>query len=172
MRVISAAQRRAYVMISPVADGSAAAECIVWVRVWAYGGTKSSWSAVRVRGRGGQGGGGGGGGGRSGGGGGAGGVGRPCSPRIQIGGVTDFGKRGSEADFTFPDLPLQIKSCPSQRFYLHGSDSCVRYSEIPHLPATIFTLISLLRATARRLRLRFREHALATFLSTPTTSRS
>ena len=42
MRVISAAQRRAYVMISPVADGSAAAECIVRVRVWAYGGTKSS----------------------------------------------------------------------------------------------------------------------------------
>ena len=29
-------------MISPVADGSAAAECIVRVRVWAYGGTKSS----------------------------------------------------------------------------------------------------------------------------------
>ena len=76
--------------------------------------------------------------------------------------MTDFGKRGSEADFTFPDLPLQIKSCPSQRFYLHGSDSCVRYSEIPHLPATIFTLISLLRATARRSRLRFREHTLAT----------
>ena len=29
-------------MISPVADGSAAAECIVRVRVWAYGGTKTS----------------------------------------------------------------------------------------------------------------------------------
>ena len=42
MRVIGAAQGRAYVMISPTANGSAAAECIVWVRVWAYGCTKTS----------------------------------------------------------------------------------------------------------------------------------
>ena len=42
MRVIGAAQGRAYVMISPTANGSAAAECIVWVRVWAYGCTKAS----------------------------------------------------------------------------------------------------------------------------------
>ena len=31
-----------YVMISPTANESAAAECIVWVRVWAYGCTKTS----------------------------------------------------------------------------------------------------------------------------------
>ena len=52
---------------------------------------------------------------------------RPCSPRIQIGGVTDFGKRGSEADFTPPDLPLQIKICPSQRFYLGRSEKTVSW---------------------------------------------
>ena len=46
-------------------------------------------------------------------------------PRIQIGGVTDFGKSGSEADFTPPDLPLQIKNCPSQRFYLGRSEKTV-----------------------------------------------
>ena len=46
-------------------------------------------------------------------------------PRIQIGGVTDFGKSGSEADFTPPDLPLQIKICPSQRFYLGRSEKTV-----------------------------------------------
>ena len=104
-------------MISPVADVSAAAEASSGC---AYGrpGHEIELSAVRVRGRGGQGGGGGGGGGSSGGG-----AVRAASAAVLSTldhGVTDFGKRGSEA-FYFPDLPLQIKSCPSQRFYLHVS---------------------------------------------------
>ena len=48
--------------------------------------------------------------------------------------MTDFGKRGSEADFTPPDLPLQIKICPSQRFYLGRSEKTVRVTSREHLP--------------------------------------
>ena len=58
-------------------------------------------------------------------------------PRIQIGGVTDFGKSGSEADFTPPDLPLQIKNCPSQRFYLGRSEKTVRVTSREHLPTVL-----------------------------------